>query len=79
MSAQRTISILEKNNILLGTFTNNLAAFDKLKKEFPTGVKADLPSYSKVNRHVAKDGDWIIISTPLGTYTIRKTILLKKG
>ncbi len=79
MSAQRTISVLERNNITVGIFTNNLAAFEKLKKEFPAGVKVELPSYSKVNRHVAKDGDSIEILTPLGFYVVRKTVLMKKG
>jgi len=79
MSAQRTISVLEKNNIMLGVFTNNLAAFEKLKQEFPSSLQVHLPSYSKVNRHVAKNGDSIDIATPLGIYVIKKTVLLKKG
>lgn len=75
----KTITLLEKNGICVATFTNNKAALNKLQREFPKGLEVKIPSLATVNRKVVRSGDVTEVFTPLGTYTIRKTLLLKKG
>lgn len=75
----RTISILELNNIVIGIYTNNLAAYQSLKARIPVQLQSNLVSYSTVNRHVHASGTSYDIPTPLGIYVIKKTLLLKKA
>lgn len=75
----RTISVLELNNIVLGIYTNNLAAYESLLKRIPSQLQLSIPSYSTVNRHVFASGTSYNIQTPLGIYVIKKTLLLRKA
>lgn len=76
---KQTITTLERNNILVNIFTNNLAAYESLKKMIPAGITYTLPSYSTVNRAVQKEGDYIDLATPMGIYVIKKTLLFAKS
>lgn len=71
----REIIVLELNNTRLGVYTNTLAALEKVNKEMPAALKVDLPSYSTVNRAVREAGTYIDIPTPVGIYTILRTVL----
>jgi hypothetical protein len=75
----RIITVLEKDNVMLASFTNNLAAYQNLNKLLPSGLTISLPSYSTVNRKVTKEGEFIDLATPIGIFVIKKVALLKKG
>lgn len=73
----RIITVLERNNVTLGIYTNNLAAFEALQSQLPEGVKEKLMSYSTVNRAVQNSGDSIDIPTIIGIFVIRKCPLYR--
>ena len=78
MTTLRTISVLELNNVWLGIYTNNLAAYNSLKLRIPIQLRHNICSYATVQRKVVKSGDSMDIATPLGIYVIKKTLLLRK-
>jgi hypothetical protein len=73
----RTITVLELNNITLGIYTNNLAAYEALKAKLPEQTSDKLISYSTVNRAVQASGDSIDIPTITGIFVIRKCPLYR--
>lgn len=73
----RTITVLERNNVTLGIYTNNLAAYNALEAQLPVGTKEKLMSYSTVNRAVRKSGDSLDIPTIVGIFVIRKCPLYR--
>jgi len=73
----RTITVLELNNITLGIYTNNLAAYEALKSKLPEQTTDKLMSYSTVNRAVQDSGDSIDIPTITGIFVIRKCPLYR--
>jgi hypothetical protein len=73
----RTITVLERNNVTVGIYTNNLAAYNALKAILPAQVKQDLISYSTVNRAVQESGNDIDIPTIIGIFVIRKCPLYR--
>lgn len=79
MSNLRTISILELNRVVLGVYTNNLAAYEAIIARIPEQLRGKIVSYSTVHRKLAKVGDTVDVLTPLGIYVITKTLLLRKG
>jgi len=76
--ARTVCTVLRKEGVILGVFTNNLAAFDQLKAFVPDHEKKDLPSYSTVNRVVQDAGNSKAISTSVGTFIIQKLNIYKK-
>lgn len=75
----RTITFLERNNIVIQPYTNNLAAYNAFVKEVKIGYAGWIPSYATVNRAVQEAGDSIDLPSQLGTFSIRKVLLLKKA
>lgn len=73
----RCITTLTLNNVTLGIYTNNLAAFQALKEHLPQALTFKLMSYSTVNRAVQNEGDSIDINTPLGIFVIAKRPLFR--
>jgi len=67
-----TAVILERNNVLLGLYTNNLGAYEAMYALIPATVQQTVCSYSTVNRHVVKQGDSYDVPTIIGIFTIRK-------
>ena len=78
MSELRVIVVLELNNIVLGLYTNTQAAYKSMLLRIPSVLQYKVCSYSTVNRAVVNSGDVFDIPTPLGIYTIKKTLLLRK-
>jgi len=79
ISSLRTISVLELNRVVLGVYTNNLAAYNAVIARVPEQLRGKIVSYSTVHRKLVKAGDSIDVVTPLGIYVISKTLLLRKG
>jgi hypothetical protein len=79
MATARTISVLELNNITVGIYTNNLAAYKSLLARIPRELQIKVMSYSTVNRAVQEAGQHIDVPTALGIYVIKKTVLLRKA
>lgn len=79
MSTLRTISILELNRVVLGVYTNNLAAYEAIIARIPEQLRGKIVSYSTVHRKLGKVGNTVDVVTPLGIYVITKTLLLRKG
>ena len=73
----RVITTLERNNVTLGIYTNNLAAFEALKELIPPSMHSKLCSYSTVNRTVQNSGDHYDIPTPIGIFVIAKHPLFR--
>ena len=73
----RTITVLERNNIPVGYYTNNLAAYEALVGHLPPTTAIQLQSYSTVNRKVQDSGQYIDIPTIIGIFTIRKCPLFR--
>lgn len=79
MAELRPISVLELNNIVLGVYTNNLAAYESVLARLPKALHYKVVSYSTVQRHLHAAGTSYDIPTPLGIYVIKRTLLLKKA
>jgi hypothetical protein len=75
--AMRVITVLRKEGVILGAFTNNLAAFQQLKASIPDHEADLLPSYSTVNRVVREAGNSKAFSTSAGQFIIQKLNLYK--
>lgn len=73
----RVITTLVRNNVTLGIYTNNLAAYDKMLSLVPPSMHAKVVSYSTVNRHVDKCGSFYDIPTPVGIFVIAKEPLYR--
>jgi len=73
----RTITVLEINNVTLGIYTNNLAAYNAVRSQLPVLNAQELISYSTVNRAVRESGNSISIPTIIGIFVIRKCPLYK--
>lgn len=73
----RVISTLVKNNVTLGIYTNNLAAFEKMVSLVPPTMHSQIVSYPTLNRRVKKCGDFFDIPTPVGIFTIAKEPLYR--
>lgn len=73
----RIVSTLERNNVTLGIFSNNLAAYEALKEFIPSSLNFELVSYSTVNRKVQESGQHIDITTPIGIFVISKRPLFR--
>jgi len=71
-------TILRKEGVILGVFTNNLAAFGQMRAFVPDHEKKDLPSYSTINRTVQNAGNSKAVSTSVGTFIIQKLNIYKK-
>lgn len=73
----RIITTLVKNNVTLGIYTNNLAAYDKLRSLVPPTMHSQIVSYPTVQRKVKKCGDFYDVPTPVGIFTISKEPLYR--
>lgn len=79
MSKNKEITIITLNGINFGCFTNNLAAFNKMKSLMLNANDAYIPSYSTINRAVTKSGELLHITSLLGQFVIKKHHLLRKA
>ncbi len=77
--SKKIVSVLKKESVIIGIFTNNLAAYEQLHSSVPAHEQIDLPSYSTVNRVVRDAGQSKAFSTSVGTFTIQKMTLFKKA
>ncbi|MES2287237.1 MAG: hypothetical protein V4547_16215 [Bacteroidota bacterium] len=73
------ITILRLENQIIAPFTNNLAAFEKIKGLISKEEICKLPGYSTINRIVSNPGDSKSIQTNIGLFNISKYKVLKKG
>ncbi len=79
MAKVRPITVLELNNIAVGYYTNNLAAYNSLLLRLPELLQLKVMSYATVARAVKEPGQHIDVPTPLGIYVIKKTLLFSKA
>lgn len=77
--ANNAVSILKKDNAIIAPFTNNLAAYDHLKKLLPDHEKTLLPSYSTCQRVLKDIGNAKAFNTSLGLFSIQRLALFKKS
>jgi len=77
--SRKVVTILKKETVIIGVYTNNLAAYDQLHNSVPFHEKDELPSYSTVNRVVRAAGNIKAFSTSVGVFTIQKNTLFKKA
>jgi len=77
--AVKTITLLERNNVTIQPYTNNLAAYNAMLKQMLPKSGGKIPSYATINRKVQAAGDSIDLACPLGVFTIRKVLLLPKA
>lgn len=75
----RVITVIEKSNVTLRHFTNNLAAYKFMVNDLPKGLIFRMPSYATINRTVREAGDHIELPTPVGIYTVKKAVLFLKA
>jgi hypothetical protein len=75
----RTITFLERNNVVIQPYTNNRAAYEAFVKQVKIGYSGWIPSYATVNRAVQEAGDSIDLPSALGVFSIRKVLLLRKS
>ncbi|MES2395002.1 MAG: hypothetical protein V4549_03325 [Bacteroidota bacterium] len=73
------VTVLKLESQIIGIFTNNLAAFEKIKSLISKEDIKTLPGYSTINRIVSESGDGKTIKTHLGLFNISKHKVLKKG
>ena len=73
----RIITTVVKNNVTLGIYTNNLAAYEKVRSLVPTTMHAQIVSYPTLQRRVKKCGEFFDIPTPVGIFTIAKEPLYR--
>lgn len=76
--ARYVCTILRKEGVILGVFTNNLAAFGQMRAFVPDHEKTSLPSYSTINRVVQEAGNSKAVNTSVGTFIIQKLNIYKK-
>lgn len=72
-------TVLRKEGVILGIYTNNLAAYNQLVKITPDPEKESLPSYSTINRIVQDPGNSKAIATSSGIIIIQKLTVYKKA
>ena len=77
MAKLKVITILSLNGIVFGTYTNNLAAFNHMKKLMLSSTGDHIPSYSTINRAVVNSGDSLSVHSLLGSFIVKKYSLLR--
>jgi len=77
--SKKIVSVLKKDVVIIGVFTNSLAAYNQLHNCVPVHEQSELPSYSTVNRVVRNPGDLKNFTTSVGAFSIQKMTLFKKA
>lgn len=73
----RPVVTLVKNNVTLGIYTNNFAAYNKMLSLVPPTLQSQVISISTVNRKLKGIGTFINISTPVGEFILSKEPLYR--
>lgn len=72
MTRRTTVVVLRNSTVIMGVYTNTLAAFNQLKSFMPKVILVTIPSYPTVNRRLQKSGDVLELPTSLGNFVMER-------
>ncbi len=79
MTRRTSVVVLRNSTVIMGVYTNTLAATKQLKSFMPKVIQVTLPSYPTINRRLQKSGDILELPTSLGNFVMERHDLRLKA